>query len=453
MKLSLAGIALLGAGSAVATPQPAIDALDPMSRRSASPAAGGNTTGPSMLQLSTDTHFHYQILRAIQPTTYQGADISEVLLAASKIVPGDFESFFNQFNAIAERVRLQSKNINVKKYPISARNAYFREATYLRTSEFYLHGNWSDPRINSSWEKQRAVFDKAIALLPTPGKRVLLKADGFKVPAIFYGCGLPGRRPTIIVNSGFDGSQEELYHLIVQAALERGINAITYEGPGQPTVRRDQNIGFISKWEKVVTPVVDFLLERKDVDPKAIGLIGYSLGGWLVPRVAAFEHRLAAVVALNGVFDFGASIFSQLPPPLIDLFRSGNAKAFDAAILEGLQDPSAGTTFKWGIHQALWAFKTMSPFEFVTKAQEFNMAKVVHQIKTPFLSTDAENDDVLPQEGRMLADKIGKLATYHKFLTADGAGEHCSVGANVLQNQVVLDWFQETVCKKSKSCK
>ncbi|WP_145954657.1 S9 family peptidase, partial [Zoogloea sp. LCSB751] len=57
-------------------------------------------------------------------------------------------------------------------------------------------------------------------------------------------------------------------------------------------------------YEKVITPVVDYLFTRKEIDPKRIILWGQSLGGYLAPRAAAFEHRLAGCIANGGVYDF-----------------------------------------------------------------------------------------------------------------------------------------------------
>jgi pimeloyl-ACP methyl ester carboxylesterase len=401
-----------------------------------------------MLQLSSDSSFHFEILRAVSAAPYQGADVGEVLTAATKIVPGDFESYYTAFNDLAVRVHEQVEKIDASKYPISARTALFREATYLRSADFYLHGNWEDPRINSIWDKHRVAFDKAIALLPVPGQRVTLKAQGFDVPAIFYGCGLPGRRPTILMCSGYDGSQEELYHVAVEAALSRGINAITFEGPGQPTVRREQNVGFIHDWERVVSPVVDYALTRDDVDPNAIGLWGYSLGGYLAARAAAFEPRLAAAMVIDGVSDFGAAIIEKFPPELATLFTTGNKEAVDQAVLHALATPGAPTPFRWAIEQGLWAFNTKSPFEFATKCLDYKLGDAIYKIKMPLFVADAENDDLLPGQAKGVAKEVGELATYHLFSSEDGAGEHCSIGAAVLQNQVVFDWFQEVVSAK-----
>ncbi|EHK26159.1 uncharacterized protein TRIVIDRAFT_176493 [Trichoderma virens Gv29-8] len=405
--------------------------------------------GSTMLQLSTDQSFHFEILRAVSIAPYQGADIGEVLTAAAKIKPGDFESYFAAFHDLAVRAHNQAEKIDVAKYPVSARTAFFREATYLRSAEFFLHGNWEDPRINSIWEQHRVAFDKAIALLPVPGQRVTLKAEGFDVPAIFYGCGRPGRHPTIIMCSGYDGSQEELYHVAVEAALVRGINVITYEGPGQPTVRREQNLGFTHEWERVVSPVVDYALTRDDVNHDAIGLWGYSLGGYLAARAAAmeprFEPRIAAVMAIDGVSDFGAAVFQKFPPELLELYKAGNKEGVDQAVKFAVSSPEAPTSFRWAIEQGLWAFNTKSPYEWATKCLDYKLGDAVHNISVPFFVAEAEKDDLLPGQAKTVAEAVGELATYHLFTAEDGAGEHCSIGAAVLQNQVVFDWFQEVV--------
>ncbi|KAK5993577.1 20-hydroxy-prefusarin hydrolase FUS2 [Cladobotryum mycophilum] len=375
--------------------------------------SGHKKSAPKMLQLSTDQEFHFEILRAVSLAPYQGADVGEVLVAANKIEPGNFESYYAAFYELASRVQQVADKIDPSKYPVSARHAYFRVANYLRSADFFLHGNWEDKRINDLWRRHVEAFDKAIALLPVPGERVTLQARNFKIPAVFYGCGLPGRRPTVIVCNGFDGSQEELYHVIIEAVLLRGWNAISYEGPGQPTVRREQNLGFFGEWEEVLTPVVDYALTREEVDPEAIGSWGYSLGGYLVGRAAAFEHRCAAIMALDGVYDFGAGVLKTLPPPLRAAFESGDEVTFNQAIEKALANPAAPTSFRWSIEHGLWAYNTKSPFDFLSRCQSFSLAEILHQIKTPVFSGDAEDDELLPGEGKVLAEKLGDLATYH----------------------------------------
>jgi hypothetical protein len=47
-----------------------------------------------------------------------------------------------------------------------------------------------------------------------------------------------------------------MLHVCGFAALERDFNVLTFEGLGQPTVVREQDLGSRHDWEQVVTPVV-----------------------------------------------------------------------------------------------------------------------------------------------------------------------------------------------------
>ncbi|KAJ5909036.1 hypothetical protein N7495_001718 [Penicillium taxi] len=121
----------------------------------------------------------------------------------------------------------------MKVHPISARDAYFRASSYFRATDFFIHGNPTDPQIDSLWAQQTLAFDKTIALLPIPGERIVLQADGFNVHAIFFRAknDCAGPRSTLILGNGFDGAQEEMLHVAGFAALERGHNVIVYKGP------------------------------------------------------------------------------------------------------------------------------------------------------------------------------------------------------------------------------
>jgi len=399
-----------------------------------------------MLQLSSDSEFHFELLRALSVSTYEGSDAGEVLLAAAQIAPGNFESWYTAFNNVAIRVYNLARTIDASRFPVSARNAMLKAATYFRTADFFLHGNPSDPRINSLWDQQTAAFDKALELVNVPGKRKDLRGGNFSIPTIFYAAdNLAKRKPTIIIGNGYDGSQEEAYHFAGKAALERGYNVITYEGPGQPTVRRQQNLGFIPNWEAVVTPVVDYLSALPEVDPSAIGILGISFGGYLAPRAAAFEHRLAAVICLDGVYDFGALWLNNLDPDNTEVFKAGNKTAFDTGINAYRSASDTSTETKWAFDQGLWSFNTLSLFDFITQTEAYTLEDVVDKITVPVFVGDAEDELFFKGQAKMLADKLGNRSTYYSFKDADGAGAHSGVGAFVFQNEVVFDWFQNVI--------
>ncbi|KOS22339.1 hypothetical protein ESCO_002023 [Escovopsis weberi] len=421
----------------------------------------------SMYQLNADSSFHFEILRALSLSVYDGSDIAEVLTAANNIIPANFESFCSAFTALAENVfsralRILSNKLGSKFASISARTALFSAATYFRSADFYLHGNVSDPRIMSLWASQTQAFDQGLALMEYPARRLTIPTPEFDIPAIWISPSQPtehvdakqvAKRPTLVLGNGYDGCQEEMLHAVGLAALERGYNVLTYDGPGQPSVRRYQGIGFIPEWERVVTPVVDYLFQHADedgVDTGAIGLLGLSFGGYLAPRAAAFEHRLAAVMAIDGVYDFGQVARASLGPDLMKLFDAGDRAQFDKVVMN-LTLPGNPTGIRWSIQQGMWAFAADSPFDFVAQMMRYTLRDVARKITTPTFVGAAEADMFFPGQPEELAKALGKWGLLYNFTDADYIGTHSGIGALKQQNAVILDWFQGVLDSKHES--
>ncbi|KAK3318859.1 Alpha/Beta hydrolase protein [Apodospora peruviana] len=403
--------------------------------------------------LHADPSFNYEILRALSMARYGGAEVSEVLQVAGDIKPGDFESYYNAFNDLALHVKAQADLLDSSKNPISARDAYFRAATYFRNADFFLHGHPNDPRLMTLWSQQTVAFDKAIALLPVPGERLVIKADGFDVNAIFYRTETPGTtgnpKPTIIVGSGFDGAQEEVYHAFGIAALERGYNVITYEGPGQPLPRREQEAGFIHDWEKVVTPVVDYLVQQPSVDAKRIALIGWSMGGYLSVRAAAFEPRIACTAAVDGVYDVFAAFRSMLAPNLRSLYDTGDAAGFKEAAMSSLDKPETPTPFRWAITQGLWSFNVHNPAELMEKVKAMTLGGgVADRVQCPVWVGEAVKDEFFRGQPPLVKEALGDRATLVTLTEDDGASAHCHVGALSVANRHIFDWMGKVFERK-----
>jgi pimeloyl-ACP methyl ester carboxylesterase len=398
-----------------------------------------------MIPLSADDGFHFTLLANLGMARYSGCDIAEMLEAASQIKAGDFESFHEAFLKLARRVLARADAIDVAKHPISARDTYFHAATYFRAADFYIRGDINDSRIKDLWREQTAAFDKAIALLPVPGWRLLLDADGFQVPIIFFGANPASaqiKRPTIIIGNGYDGSQEEAFHFCGLAALERGYNVILYEGPGQPSVRRWQSLGFIAEWEKVVTPVVDFARTRPEVDPTRIAQIGISMGGFLSLRAAAFEHRLAATITIDAVYNIEPFI-NTLPEDVKALVTAEKLDELNVSIEFLLASEDLPSGLRWALEQGLFAFNTRLASDVVRTSRKMTLDGIAEGIKCPVWVGDAENDLFFKGQPERVRDALGGKATYVKLTMEDGAGYHCQAGALAVLNQKIFDWFDD----------
>lgn len=414
-------------------------------------AAPNDTSSDPILKLSEDESFHFEILTGLGQAQYSGVDVGPVLMAAKNIIPGDWDSFTEVWLDLANSTKAQALDPAIAYDPVNVRATWFSVANYFRRADVFVREDWDDPRINDFWNEQRAAFDKAIAALPVPGQRVQIPADGFTVEAIWYSptpeTNSSERRPTIILGNGFDAAQEDMFATVGAPALDRGYNVISYEGPGQPTVRREQNVGFIPDWERVVTPVVDYLLSEKAavVDPDQLVLYGNSLGGYFNARAAAFEPRLAALMLNGGIWDAYEGYAYHLPDELLELQKSGQKEAFDEAIFALFEEPETSTTVKWGVLQGLWSYMTESPYEWFEMLKEYTIRDVADQIQMPTWIAEAEFEHAMQGQSEQVRNALGDWAEMHLF--KDSAGYHCQSGAAQELNRVMFAWLNKTLNK------
>jgi hypothetical protein len=115
-----------------------------------------------------NVQFWYETVRAFGATSYGGSEFGEVLATTSRIVSGDFDSWYDQWHATAERVAKEAQDQLTHGHRISARDGFLRASTYYRLSEFFLHGNPGDPRITSAYQKSVQAYKACAALFDPP---------------------------------------------------------------------------------------------------------------------------------------------------------------------------------------------------------------------------------------------------------------------------------------------
>ena len=195
----------------------------------------------------------------------------------------------------------------------------------------------------------------------------------------------------------------------------------------------------------MVTPVVDWLVTRPEVDPAKIALQGISQGGYWAPRAAAFEHRLAALVADPGVMRVASSWEQHLPDGLVQLIDDGNQKDFDA-LLDANPNEQQKAMLAW----RMAPYGTTSYYEAYVKAREQTLdAATVAQIQCPTLVLDPEHEQFWPGQSQQLYDALTCEKQLARFTAADGADWHCEPAAQSLRDEVVFD-FLETVFARQR---
>jgi esterase/lipase len=403
--------------------------------------AAANVAAPAQrrwfdLNIIGDEFMDGQLLRSFEALWHGMGDIGECLDTASRIVPGDVKSYFAQWYATAERVAGIAKKSADAGHPISAGEAYMRACNYYRTAEFIEHDN-------AAARKSAECFQQAMKLLAMPVEYVRIPYENTTLPGYFFrATGATKKAPLVIVHSGFDGTPEEM-KFVGEGAVKRGMHCLLFSGPGQGLVIREQKIPFRHDWEKVVTPVVDFALAQPGVDAQRIVLRGDSMGGFLAPRAAAFEHRLKICVANPGVLNFYALSTHYHGQEAMALLKKDPA-AFETLMQERMRK---STRMRMAINDSILKFGASSQVDLYTKLERYDNEKIVGQIRCQTLVMDGEEEGVNANQAKLLYDALSCPKHYLYFDKQSTGSLHCQTGAIALSNQRVFDWLEQQLAR------
>jgi hypothetical protein len=392
--------------------------------------------------------FQFQFLLGLGSTYEQAADVGELFAAVSQITDGDYDSWYDTFVALGERVQRIAESSAAASDPISAREAWLRASGYYGQAYFFTYGTTQPDRIVETWERHRACFDQFAALLQPAAELVAIPYEDTTLPGYVLRVDASNApRPWLIMNNGSDGTVTDMWVQGAAAGLRRGYNVLIFDGPGQGAALWRQQLYFRPDWEAVITPIVDWLLERTDVDPDELVLLGVSQAGYWVPRALAFEQRFAAAVADPGVMDVATSWAAMLPPGTMEeLLQASDAERTQIAteLNEGVEQEMAHD-----VHLRFTAMMRMTPYGPKTLADvlvdlaAYNLNDVVGQISTPLLIADPEGEAFWPGQSQQLYDALPGPKLLVPFTAAEGADLHCEPKALGLRAQRFFDWLDQ----------
>lgn len=372
-------------------------------------------------------------------------DAGEIFSAVAEITDGDDTSWVAQWQALGDRVAEIAQEAAAKGHSVSARDAYLRASAYYAAVLEAVDGvDNADAALDSAFAAHRACFDEYVSRLDLPATKVEIPYEGSTMPGYFFAVaateGTP--HPTVILTNGSDGAVTSMLGL-VNAARDRGYNALIYDGPGQQSMLFERGIPFRPDWEAVITPIVDFLTTRPDVDADRLALYGWSQAGYWVPRAVAFEHRIAAAVADPGVVDVSTSWIAQSPPELVKLLADNDRATFDQYMAIGVSSatPAQQQVFAWRGKP----YGITDPYDLYKAAEGYTLGDVTTQIVTPLLVTDPEGEQFWPGQSQQLYDALPGPKSLVKFTAAEGADRHCEPMGRALLEQRVFDWLDETL--------
>jgi alpha-beta hydrolase superfamily lysophospholipase len=197
----------------------------------------------------------------------------------------------------------------------------------------------------------------------------------------------------------------------------------------------------------VDTPVLHAALGIDVVDPDRIVYEPWSLGGYMAPRVAAHEHRLAAVIADPGQIDIGGKITGPMSAMGLSADAIARLPELSADDEKAIMDFFAGNrALHWKIIQrGFWTNGGGDLQGWLAEMMQWKLSpEEIAAIDTPMLVTAAESDPVA-QEAKTLYEALPGPKVLLEFTDAEGAGMHCESTNRSMANRRILDWLDDTL--------
>lgn len=355
----------------------------------------------------------YQFRRQLGETQEGGGAITECFRAASRMIPGDLESWHKEWVEVADRNHKRGDEAEKAGHIQTAKNCWLRAVDYYRSAEFWLAAD--DPRRLETFTKCEECSQK-FGKYMTPPMEVLRIPYENGVSLYAYYMRAPyavEKQPVLISFGGLDSFKDELYFMTGRGALQRGISVLLVDGPGQGGTLRREKIPNRHDYEVPVARCIDYLETRDDVDTSRIALSGSSLGGYYAARAACYEPRLAACISHGAIW----SIYEQFQGRDDDSMLAGHIK---------------------------WVFGASSMKEALEKAKVFTLEGHLQNMKCPYYIVHG-GVDVLGVKAATTVYENAKAAGVDvriKFVNEEETGaDHCQHDNPTIGQEYMADWL------------
>jgi pimeloyl-ACP methyl ester carboxylesterase len=315
-----------------------------------------------------------------------------------------------------------------------ARHEVLKGAYYLRLAEFFLL--FSDPRKLPTRQRFVDLLLDHLQIAPSAYSRIPFEIGW--LPA--YRLTPKKPRGTLVVFGGFDSYIEEW----LPAALvfrDAGYDTILFEGPGQGAALELAHLTMSPEWEEPIKAVLDFFRLG------GVTLMGFSLGGGLVIRAAAFEPRVRRVIAYDICTNGLECALRPLPPPaqkeLLDWIDTGNERAVDKLFADTM---AKSLLLDWMMKLGMHNTGTRTTYAMLKHYQKYETASISSRLTQDILLMAGAEDHYVPVH--QLPDQIATLThvrslTARLFTRAEQAQNHFQVGNMGLAFRIMIDWMTD----------
>lgn len=348
-----------------------------------------------MHQFFKSTFFNFETIRIVGTAPFGGADIAEALDAIGQIRDKDPLSWHSAWTEAAERAERIGEEASAAGNRDEARRAFLRCSNYWRASGYMFNNRPQSPDSRVTTIARRVIqsFQRATRLMDCQVKFLEIPYQQHKLPGYLYlppiNKRLKGKIPILLNTGGADSIQEELYYVYGASGPNLGYAVVTFEGPGQGIVLREQKLHMRPDWEVVVGNVLDHLNEISERHPELeldldrVAITGASMGAYYALRAAA-DPRIKACVSIDPFYDMFDFATAHSPQALIEGWSRGwISDGFVDTLFACLTHLDFQT--KWELDLTSWFFGVERPSQILKEMKKYTLRELSLQGKTSFL--------------------------------------------------------------------
>jgi dienelactone hydrolase len=339
-----------------------------------------------------------EFMRLLAAAQEGGSSLAECWATASRIDFSDDNSWYREWKKIADTNNERGNDALSKGNMLTARSNWLRAVNYYQAAAFPYDQASQNHLI--AIDCMRECAGKYLRHRNPAGEVVLIPwPSGYPLEGYFMPASAVSNRAPAVICIGEPGQRKEEYlSKVARYASERGMSVLAVDLLGAGASARFEDVVGRSDLEATIGQIMDYLIERDDVDEHRIAILADGWSSSFVARGIAFDDRFAAAVCDGGIWDLNERAF------LRDLVAPPDANALSRPVF----------------------------------------SRVARNIKCPVLISTGERGWLKAERVKELYDGLkadGRDVTLKIFTSEETAAAQGHADNTTLANEFIFDWI------------